>query len=60
MEKFGLTTQKLEEFSKITKRFDMLVSHEKKILNFISLYDKDNWVFDINEGDKKYRKFICK
>lgn len=60
MEKFGLTTQKLEEFSKITKRFDMLVSHEKKILNFISLYDKDNWVFDIEKTNESYRKFIFK
>lgn len=60
MEKFGLTTQKLEEFSKITKRFDMLVSHEKKILNFISLYDKDNWVFDIEKTNDSYRKFVFK
>jgi Rad3-related DNA helicase len=60
MEKFGLTTQKLEEFSKITKRFDMLVSHEKKILNFISLYDKDNWVFDIEKTNDNYRKFVFK
>lgn len=60
MEKFGLTTQKLEEFSKITKRFDMLVSHEKKILNFITLYDKDNWVFDIEKTNESYRKFIFK
>lgn len=60
MEKFGLTTQKLEEFSKITKRFDMLVSHEKKILNFINLYDKDNWVFDIEKTNESYRKFIFK
>lgn len=60
MEKFGLTTQKLEEFSKITKRFDMLVSHEKKILNFIALYDKDNWVFDVEKTDGSYRKFIFK
>lgn len=60
MEKFGLTTQKLEEFSKITKRFDMLVSHEKKILNFISLYNKDNWVFDIEKTNDNYRKFVFK
>ena len=60
MEKFGLTPQKLEDFTKITKRFDMLVSHEKKILNFISLYDKDNWVFDIEKSNDNYRKFIFK
>ena len=60
MEKFGLTTQKLEEFSKITKRFDMLVSHDKKILNFISLYNKDNWVFDIEKTNNSYKKFVFK
>lgn len=60
MERFGLTTQKLEEFSKITKRLDMLVSHEKKILNFISLYNKDNWVFDIEKTNDSYKKFIFK
>ena len=60
MEKFGLSTQKLEEFTKITKRYDMLVSHEKKILNFINLYDKDNWVFDIDNSNGSYRKFIFK
>ena len=60
MEKFGLTTSKLEEFSKITKRFDMLVSHEKKILNFISIYDKDNWVFNVEKSNDNYKKFIFK
>ena len=60
LEKFGITTGKLEEFSKITKHFDMLVSHEKKILNFISLYDKDNWIFDTENVKSKYKKFIFK
>lgn len=60
LEKFGITTGKLEEFSKITKHFDMLVSHEKKILNFISLYDKDNWIFDTENVKSKYKKFVFK
>lgn len=60
LEKFGITTGKLEEFSKITKHFDMLVSHEKKILSFISLYDKDNWIFDTENVKSKYKKFVFK
>ena len=59
LEKMGITSSKLEEFKKITNHYDMLVSHEKKILQFISLYDKDNWVFDIENNDK-YKKFIFK
>lgn len=60
LEKFGITTGKLEEFSKITKHFDMLVSHEKKIFNFINLYDKDNWIFDTENVKSRYKKFIFK
>ena len=60
IEKFGITSTKLEEFKKITKRLDMLVSHEKKIDQFIKLYDKDNWVFDIDKSSKDNFKFIFK
>ena len=60
LEKFGITTQKLAEFQKITKHYDMLNSHQEKIKKFLSLYSSDNWVFDIEETDKKYKKFIFK
>ena len=60
LEKFGITSTKLEEFKKITNRYDMLTGHEKKILQFINLYDKDNWIFDIEKSDKSYFKFIFK
>ena len=60
IEKFGITSTKLEEFKKITKRLDMLVSHEKKIDQFIKLYNKDNWVFDIDKSSKDNFKFIFK
>jgi len=59
LEKFGISSNKLEEFKKITKNYEMLVSHEKKILQFISIYDKDNWVFDIDTNNS-YKKFIFK
>ena len=60
LSKFGITSNKLEEFQKITKNFDMLSAHEKKILQFISLYDKDNWVFDIEEKQRNNKRFIFK
>lgn len=60
LDKFGLNTQKLEEFKKITNQVEMLSSHEKKIKQFIDLYDKDNWVFDIEKTNDKYLKFIFK
>ena len=59
LSKFGITSDKLEEFQKITKNFDMLSAHEKKILQFISLYDKDNWVFDIEEKNNN-KRFVFK
>jgi len=60
LDKFGISSSKIEEFKKITKHFEMLTSHAQKIEQFIQLYDKDNWVFDIEETDKKHRKFIFK
>jgi len=60
LEKFGITSTKLEEFKKITSRYELLTSHEQKIKQFISLYNKDNWVFDIERTNDKYIKFIFK
>jgi len=60
LEKFGLTANKLEEFKKITSQLEILSSHMKKIEQFLSIYDKDNWVFDIEETENKYKKFIFK
>lgn len=59
LEKFGITSSKIEEFQKITKNFDMLTGHEKKILQFITLYDKDNWVFDVEKSKGNF-KFVFK
>lgn len=56
MEKFGITSSKLDDFKKVTKQFEMLNSHEKKIKQFIKLYDKDNWVFDVeNTGGSNFK-----
>lgn len=60
LEKFGLTSTKMDELKKITNRLEMLTSHEVKILQFILLYNKDNWIFDIEKTNEKYNKFIFK
>ena len=60
LSKLGITQNKLDEFKKITNHYDMLVSHDKKIQQFISLYDKDNWIFDLVKGDNNYNKFLFK
>ena len=60
LDKFGLNSSKLEEFKKITARYEMLTSHLAKIEQFISIYEKDNWVFDIEKTNEKYSKFIFK
>tara|TARA_B100000085_G_scaffold225905_1_gene211443 strand:+ start:1069 stop:2694 length:1626 start_codon:yes stop_codon:yes gene_type:complete len=58
--RLGINSQKLEEFKKITKHIEMLSSHSKKLSEFIKLYEKDNWVFDIEKTNDKYRKFVFK
>ena len=60
LEKFGITSSKLEEFEKITNRFEMLNGHKQKIEKFIQLYDKDNWVFDTEATNDKHFKFTFK
>ena len=60
LEKFGITSSKLEEFEKITSRYEMLNGHKQKIEKFIQLYDKDNWVFDTESTNDKHFKFTFK
>lgn len=59
LNKLGISSKKLEEFKKITNHVEMLQSHLTKIKEFIKIYDKDNWIFDI-ENSNKFRKFIFK
>ena len=56
IDKLGLSS-KIKDFKNLTNQFEMLKSHKGKIERFISLYDKENWVFDIIENDKRYKKF---
>ena len=49
----------LDKFKQLSKQIDMLRSHHKKILHFIDIYDKENWVFDVLE-ENKYKKLVFK
>ena len=51
IDKFGgeKFREKLSQFQKITRQFDLLKSHTSKMNTFIETYDKENWVFDISQ-----------
>jgi len=42
--------EKLQQFQKITRQFDLLKSHVNRLEHFVKIYDKDNWVFDISRS----------
>ena len=52
IERFGgeKFKEKLQQFQKITRQFDLLKSHVGKIEHFVKIYDKENWVFDISRS----------
>ena len=54
IEKFGgaRLREKLKEFQSLTRQFDLLRSHITKIEKFVKIYDKENWVFDIDKSSK--------
>lgn len=53
IEKFKLNEKGNGDFEKITKQYDMLSKHLTKIEQFLSLYDEENWVFNLVEGEGK-------
>ena len=60
LEKMGMV-DRLKDFESLSKQYDLLRSHVKKVGTFISVYDKDNWVFDLVPGyGRSMRKFTFK
>jgi Rad3-related DNA helicase len=60
LEKMGMV-DRLKEFESLSKQHDLLRSHVKKVGTFLSVYDKDNWVFDLIPGyGRSMRKFTFK
>jgi Rad3-related DNA helicase len=46
LDKYEGIKEKLKDFRNLAQKFDLLQSHESKIKKFLTIYDKDNWVFD--------------
>ena len=51
LEKFNLTEKVLNEFVKIAKQLDLLEKHFAKIRKFVDIYNEENWVVNVVEGD---------
>jgi len=45
--------EKLSQFQKITRQFDLLKSHVSKLDNFVKIYSGENWVFEISRTDSR-------
>jgi Rad3-related DNA helicase len=52
IEKFNLSDKsKQGEFANITKQYEMLEKHVGKVKQFLELYNEENWVFNLAEGE---------
>lgn len=61
IEKMGLKDKLDTDFIKIAKQLDMLDKHLMKLEQFMSLYDSENWVFNLVESEvQASRKFEFK
>jgi len=63
LEKFASVKSRMEsgEFSKLTRQLEILSGHEQKVLTFIALYNKDNWIMsEIPARERAGRKIEFK
>jgi len=51
IEKFNLGEKLKSEFEHISKQYEMLDKHICKVHRFMQLYDEENWVFNLAEGE---------
>ena len=59
LEKYSAVKDKLQsgEFAKLARQIDILTGHEQKVLNFILLYNKENWIMtEVPAEDRSSRK----
>jgi len=59
LNKFKSIKSRMEggEFSKISRQLEILTGHEKKVLTFLTLYDKNNWLMsEIPAEERSGRK----
>jgi len=50
LEKYQGLQSKLKDFVTLSRQLQLLRSHYDKITQFLKIYSKENWVFDIVEG----------
>ena len=53
LQSLGITSQKLFELKSLHHKVQLIDSHLVKIDQFIEIYEKDNWVFEINQTEKR-------
>jgi Rad3-related DNA helicase len=51
LDKYEGLKEKLQEFSKLAKQFELLDKHLCKVNRFLEIYDKDNWIFNMVPAD---------
>lgn len=56
IEKFNLNERLNTEFQSLMKQFEMLEKHQSKLEKFMKLYDEENWVFEIIEGEGRAKR----
>jgi ATP-dependent DNA helicase DinG len=63
LEQFSSVKAKMEggEFQKLSRQIEILTGHEQKVLTFMNLYDKDNWLMtEIPAEEQSSRKIEFK
>ncbi len=59
LNKFSSVKSRVEsgEFAKISRQLEILTGHEQKVMTFLALYDKDNWLMsEVPAEDRSSRK----
>jgi len=52
---------KIKELSSLSLKYDMMKGHADKLKKFMDNYDKDNWVMEKQETEKRgYVKVVCR
>jgi Rad3-related DNA helicase len=51
IDKFNLGERMKSEFVALAKQHEMLEGHTAKVEKFIQLYDEENWIFNVAEGE---------
>lgn len=53
IDNLGIDNNKLKELSTLATKYDLLKGHSSKIEKFLKNYDKDNWIMEKQETEKR-------